>query len=460
MVPISPEIYSGAAVVMDNRSLFDYIQKIEDRRAKRALAEQEAVDKYIDDASKKLTPTGMRAQDVPNFLKMQNDFRQLSNQYKSTKDPYKRLELQKKGDEMFLYIQKSKQAEELAKPARDALKNPENRKKLNTEKMMQDLAIHDLPLDFEGVSVLGIPTRRDINPNASYYKETPFDFVKTFKEAATGPGIKVSELSVSSDGKTKTITEGFGEPAIKSIASNFVKLVDIDEDKKNYYTIRAKDPQIYPAQKLADYDKKVKQYFPDITVDDEDPLSIALAEAILEAEKIKSQKFENIPKASVVNIGISPSTAVNYFGEVKNKLKTNPKEISAAGKPILTGSPVNDLSGIIQERVINIANTVTKGGMSIGATKIPYDQSNLFVQDNPDPNKIDIYEVKKSGNNITGVKRLVSADIKDINIEPQVGVQEKRAIIEQTKKESQIPGPVKPITPKTTNNWDKYKINR
>jgi len=156
---------------------------------------------------------------------------------------------------------------------------------------------------------LGIPQRRDINPNASYYKETPFDFIKTFKEAAIGPGIKVSELSVSSDGKTKTITEGFGKPAIKSIASNFVKLVDIDEDKKNYYTIRAKDSQIYPAQKLADYDKKVKQYFPDITVDDEDPLSIALAEAIIEAEGRKSQKFENAPRISVSTGGGGASGA-------------------------------------------------------------------------------------------------------------------------------------------------------
>jgi len=150
MVPISSNIYSAEAVVFDNKGLFDYQQKLADRRAKRELAEQEAIDKYIDDASKRLTPTGMRAQDVPGFLKMQNDFRQLSNQYKSTKDSYKRLELQKKGDEMFLFIQRSKQADELAKPTREALKNPENRKKLNTEKMMQDLAIHDLPLDFQG----------------------------------------------------------------------------------------------------------------------------------------------------------------------------------------------------------------------------------------------------------------------------------------------------------------------
>jgi hypothetical protein len=410
MVPISPNIYSSAAVVMDNRSLFDYMQKIEDRRAKRALAEQEAVDKYIEDASKKLTPTGMRAQDVPNFLKMQNDFRQLSNQYKSTKDPYKRLELQKKGDEMFLFIQRSKQADELAKPTREALKNPENRKKLNTEKMMQDLAIHDLPLDFQ---VLGLPMRKDIDPNASYYRETPFDFIKTFKEAATGPGIKVSELSVSSDGKTKTITEGFGDSSIKSIASNFVKLVDIDEDKKNYYTIRAKDPQIYPAQKLADYDKKVKQYFPDITVDDEDPLSIALAEAIIEAEGRKSQKFENAPRISVsTGDSAAKSQFIDYYKQLSD-LADSPFEFNTKpGGPKMLGVPMRKITSTsLQKLIIDIANDLNPNK--------DYNQTNLYVK------KLD-----------DGTIRIIDADDNidlgqineaDINIPTQAASPEKRA---------------------------------
>lgn len=410
MVPISSDIYSSAAVVMDNRSLFDYIQKIEDRRAKRALAEQEAVDKYIEDASKKLTPTGMRAQDVPNFLKMQNDFRQLSNQYKSTKDPYKRLELQKKGDEMFLFIQRSKQADELAKPTREALKNPENRKKLNTEKMMQDLAIHDLPLDFQ---VLGLPMRKDIDPNASYYRETPFDFIKTFKEAATGPGIKVSELSVSSDGKTKTITEGFGESAIKSIASNFVKLVDIDEDKKNYYTIRAKDPQIYPAQKLADYDKKVKQYFPDITVDDEDPLSIALAEAIIEAEGRKSQKFENAPRISV-STGDSAAKGqfIDYYKQLSD-LADKPFTFNTKpGGPKMLGVPMRKITSTsLQKLIIDIANDLNP--------KKNYNQTNLYVK------KLDDGTIRiiDADNNID----LGQINEADINIPTQAASPEKRA---------------------------------
>jgi hypothetical protein len=305
---------------------------------------------------------------------------------------------------MFLFIQKSKQADELAKPTREALKNPENRKKLNTEKMMQDLAIHDLPLDFQGVSEL----RRDINPNASYYRETPFDFIKTFKEAATGPGIKVSELSVSSDGKTKTITEGFGEPAIKSIASNFVKLVDIDEDKKNYYTIRAKDPQIYPAQKLADYDKKVKQYFPDITVDDEDPLSIALAEAIIEAEGRKSQKFENAPKISVSTGEATTQGPTRDIYKEINLATSAPDRLKRG-----TGAPVNILSGAAQNALIKLANDVTG--------RDDYSQANIYVKKFSDGKN---YIVDFDTN-----EPLVPFTKEDINIGVQVDVKGRRGAL-------------------------------
>jgi hypothetical protein len=408
MVPISPEIYSGAAVVMDNRSLFDYMQKIEDRRAKRALAEQEAVDGYLEDVNKKLTPTGMRAQDVPNFLKMQNDFRQLSNQYKSTRDPLKRLELQKKGDEMFLYIQKSKQADELAKPTREALKNPENRKKLNTERMMQDLAIHDMPLDFQGVQALGIPARRDINPNASYYKETPFSFKENFDKAATGPGIKFSELSITLGGKTNKISEGFNKPTIKSIASNFVDIVDTDEDKKSYYAIRAKNPQIYPAQKLAAYDKKVKEYFPEITVDDSDWRSIALAEAILEAENRNAEKFENAPRISVSTGGAAAQGPVRDLYTEIDRATSSPQRLKAD-----KGAPVNILSGAAQNALIKLANDVTG--------KDDYSQEKIYVKKFPD-GKNYIVDVQTN-------EPLVPFTKEDINIGAQVDVKGKRGAL-------------------------------
>jgi hypothetical protein len=423
MVPISPEIYSGAAVVMDNRSLFDYIQKLEDRRAKRALAEQEAVDNYLEDVNKKLTPTGMRAQDVPNFLKMQNDFRQLSNQYKSTRDPLKRLELQKKGDEMFLYIQKSKQADELAKPTREALKNPENRKKLNTERMMQDLAIHDMPLDFQGVQALGIPARRDINPNASYYRETPFDFQKQFDEVAKGPGITISELEVIPGAKFNTIVKGFSKPTIGLIADNFVRGIDADEDKKSYYTIRAKN---LPADTLAQYGLKIKSYFPEMQLDEDlsnDPLQVALAEAIIEGERRKSQDIEKTPKISVSTGEVAEKKPPRDLYKEIDRATSSPQRLRKD-----KGAPVNQFSGDAQKALIKLANDVT------GSDE--YNQEKIYVKKFSD-GKNYIVDVETN-------KPLVPFTKEDINIGAQVDVKGKRGALTG---EVPVPGPIPKKSP-------------
>lgn len=416
MVPISPQVYSAEAVVFDTKPLFDYAQKLDERRAKRALAEQEAIDKYVEQTQKNLTPTGMRSQDIPGFQKMQDEFRSLANQYKNTKDPIKRFQLQKKGDEMFLYIQKSKEEEKKAEPARTALANPENRKKLNVPKMMEALSVHDLPLDFQGVPALGIPQRRSIDPNATYFRETPFSFKENFDKAATGPGIKFSEISITSGGKVNKITEGFNKSTIKSIASNFVDLVDADEDKKSYYTIRARDPQIYPSQKLAEYDKKVKEYFPDITVDDDDWRSIALAEAIKEAEKRNAEKFENAPKISVSTGEVKKGEVLDVYKEID--LATSSPQRLKSDK----GAPVDILSATAQIALINLANKVT-------GKKDYYNQSNIYVKKFSD-GKNYIVDFKTD-------KPLVPFTKQDINIPTQVDVAAERTVVSQAK--TQIP---------------------
>ncbi len=455
MVPISPEIYSSTAVVMDNRGLSDFILKLEDKRARRAAAEQDAIEKYLADASRKLTPTGMRTQDIPKFQQMETDWRNQALQYKNTKDPYKRLELEQKANEMFLYIQRSKEEGEKGKQTRDYLKNPDAKNKLNLPKLMQDLTLHDLPLDFEGVPALGIPKRKSIDPNATYYKETPFDFKKTFDEAAKGPAITVSELSVKpSDTKGFNVIEkGFSIPTSANIISNFAKSVESDEDKKAYYTIKGRN--LSPVR-LAELDKALKPYFPKIQVDDDDPISIAMAEAAEEATRRRTSDLQAIPKGTTVNVGGTDGGAyVDYFNEEVKKKLTNPVTISVQGKPVLKGLPVNSLSGTVQTRVIKIAEDITGG-------KKKYNQANLFIQDNPDdPNLIDVFEVQKQplSDIPTGAKKLASVTQKDINIEPQVSVKEAREAAAAPVPEV----PAKKEAPKkatTTNKWDKYKINR
>jgi len=299
MVPISPQVFSGGAVVFDTRSLFDYQQKLAERRAKRDAAEQEALTNYLKEVSKIPDSEGMRNIDKKIFAKKVDDFRVLTNEFKkSPKNLDQRLKLERAADDLKLFVSRSKEEKEKTKSFNnfiaDIATSPEKRKSVDVQKLMIDKEMHDLPLDFSA-PYLGI-VRQDKEFNPNYYIPKPFDFTKNFNDAATGPGIKISELSTSSDGKTKTITEGFGEPAIKIIASNFAKSVESDDEKESYYRVRFKN---LTPEKLAEHNIRLKKYFPGMEVDDDNPASLAMAEAIEEAEGRKSQKFENAPRISV-----------------------------------------------------------------------------------------------------------------------------------------------------------------
>jgi uncharacterized protein YeeX (DUF496 family) len=287
MVPISPNIYSAEAVVFDNKGLFDLQQKIADRRAKKQAAEQEALDTYLKEMSKIPESYGMRNIDKKEFAKKVDDFRLLSNEFrKSPKNLEKRLQLEQAADQLKLFVSRSKEAKEGTKSFNnfilDISTNPEKRKSVDIQKLMLDKEIHDLPLDFNA-PYLGI-VREDKEFNPNYYIPKPFDFQKTFDESAKGPGIAISELGVGPS-KTKgydEIKKGFGESAIKSIASNFAKNVEADGEKESYYKVRFNN---LTPEKLAEQNIRLKKYFPKMEVDDDNPVSLAMAEAIEEAER-------------------------------------------------------------------------------------------------------------------------------------------------------------------------------
>lgn len=457
MVPISPQVFSGGAVVFDTRSLFDYQQRLAERRAKRDAAEQEALDNYLKELGKTPDPYGMRKNDIPTFNKKLNDFRQLSNDFKKApKNLESRLKLQQAADDLKIFVARSKEEKEKDKSYNnliaDLAANPEKRRTTNVEKLIADKTNQDLPLDFPGVAMLGIPARADKDFNPNYYIPKPFDFKSNFDEAAKGPGITVSELSATPS-KTSpgfnVIQRGFGNSAIKSIASNFAKSVEADDEKESYYRIRFKN---LTPEKLTEHNVRLKKYFPAMEVDDDNPVSLAMAEAIEEAEKRTSSDLQAISRGTTVNVGGTDGKAyVDYFNEEIKKKLASPLTISVGGKPALVGVPVKDLSVIVQKRIIGAAEEITGG-------KKKYNQSNLFIQANPDDsNLVDIVEVKKENGVPVSANVLVSATQKDINIEPQVSVKEAREAAAALVPEA----PAKKEAPKkTTNKWDKYKINR
>ncbi len=450
MVPISPQVFSGGAVVFDTRSLFDYQQRLAERRAKRDAAEQEALDNYLKELGKTPDPYGMRKNDIPTFNKKLNDFRQLSNDFKKApKNLESRLKLQQAADDLKIFVARSKEEKEKDKSYNnliaDLAANPEKRKTTNVEKLIADKTNQDLPLDFPGVAMLGIPARADKDFNPNYYIPKPFDFKSNFDEAAKGPGITVSELSATPS-KTSpgfnVIQRGFGNSAIKSIASNFAKNVEADDEKESYYRIRFKN---LTPEKLTEHNVRLKKYFPAMEVDDDNPVSLAMAEAIEEAEKRTSSDLQAISKGTTINLDREGKKGfVDYYGEMEEKLKT-PKTIGKPGLPEsqrIKGFPVNELSAITQERLIDISKKLT--GQD-------YNQGNLLIQRNPKDKLIYLSFVEKD--DATGipisVTQLVPLTKQDINLEPQVGVQEKR----EAASEAAFPAPKTGTTPAKQNTY-------
>lgn len=365
MVPISPEIYSGAAVVMDNRSLFDYAQKIEERRAKKSLAEQEAIDKYVVEIGKNLTPTGMKVNDIPDYLKMQQELRELSDKYKSSRNPFDKLALNNKADEMFLFINESKGAVKEGEQPTSTLGDASKRNQVDFETLAKDLELHNLPLRD--------PNRKKIGALSNYFFPQQFNEVSVFNEASKG--IKESEFGATIVKGEKFIPVRYGEDAIRSIAENYVKLVDIDPTGVNYYKGKLKN---LPAEQIAEAVARVKKYYPTLDIDEDDPLVLKLSDAIKTAEGINYQKTQVAPtKVSVSTGGAAGGPLLDYYKQLVSawkpfKVETQP--YTFAGRE---GLPLNKIKNVeLQSLLIKKAKELMPDE--------EFSQKNLYLKRFPD----------------------------------------------------------------------------
>jgi hypothetical protein len=281
MVPISPQAYSAEAVVFDTRPLAALQQKLAAKREAKRAAEDDAINKYLTDQAGKLTPTGVRAIDLPGFEKRRKDWMQFSilNKDKIKKDPLTRMEADRLYNDALAWQQQSKDATGERTPAIDLIRNPNTRNQLNFERVAGDITLHDLALDD--------PNRKKIDYNASWYKAPSFDFNKEFKVAAEGqqkaflrkiPGTLDTQLG------TIQTEEGFLPESIKQIARNFARSVIEDPNKLDYYERKSKSAS---ADELIKLNAILKPYFPKLEVALDQPEALAMAEAIERAQSIK-----------------------------------------------------------------------------------------------------------------------------------------------------------------------------
>ncbi len=412
MVPISPQVYSAEAVVFDTKPLFDYAQKLDERRAKRALAEQEAIENYLKELPKSINPAGMAVNDIPDYLAMQKEFRQLSNKYKSTKNPLDKIAVDNKADEMLLHVSKSKDKVKKSEQPTATLADPNKKGKVDFTSLSSALDFHNLPIKD--------PKRKEITSLSPYFFPEQFDEVGTFNEAAKG--IKESELGTTIVKGEKIIPVGYNENAVRSIAENYVKLIDINPTGISYYKGKLEN---LPAEKIAEAVARVKKYYPKLEIDDDEPSFLKLSDAIKAAEQRTSQKIENAPKISVSTGGDAKAGPVRDLYKEIDLATSSPKRLKEG-----TGSPVNIFSGDAQKALINLANAVT------GTTD--NNQSNIFVQKLSDGKNYIMKAIFDDNNKVIGGEPLVPFTEEDINIRAQVDVGGRRAVVAQG--QLQVPG--------------------
>jgi hypothetical protein len=208
----------------------------------------------------------------------------------------------------------------------------------------------------------------------------------------------------------KIIPVGYGENAIKSIAENYLKIVNINPDATRYYKGKLKN---LPAEKVAEAVARVKKYYPQLDIDDDEPSFLKLSDAIEAAEQRTSQKIKN---ASRISVSTGDSAAkgefIDYYKQLSD-LADKPFTFNIKpGGPKMLGVPMRKITSTsLQKLIIDIANDLNPNKS--------YNQTNLYVK------KLD-----------DGTIRIIDADDNidlgqineaDINIPTQAASPEKRA---------------------------------
>lgn len=344
MVPISPQVYSAEAVTFDTKSLFDYMQRLDERRAKRALAEQEAFDEWNKANEKAFDSSNLRTQERPLFDKKLQEYRQLSLEAKRNPRDYNKKALaQRKADELFSLVNKSKNAKEIGKEyvsiLRNIQNNPEQRKTTDIDALIKDISINDLPIGFPGAPFLGIPKRPDdTSPKLNYYKPAPVNTYDLVQKNLAGIELDVPKKvgETDKDFYYKAVQK-YKPEGIVTVAERVGKVVSGDPLLQSSYKVKG---QQYSSEDMAKLnllvkslkDNSGKPLFPNLEVDIDDPVSIAIGEAV--EDMIKREKSSNVFDKIA-------------FAKYQSGLRKSEKEATtAAARPAIKGNAIDEIGEI------------------------------------------------------------------------------------------------------------------
>jgi hypothetical protein len=143
------------------------------------------------------------------------------------------------------------------------------------------------------------------------------------------------------------------------------RAIAITSDKsglKTYRNILKEGEQQVPTEEFISLAKAYNSVNPNDVMDT--PVKVAMADIILNKMGVagRGEKSYARPQGTTINVGGDGARQfVDYYGEIEGKLRT-PVTIGKPGLPEserIKGFPVNKLSAITQDRLIDIAKKLT-----------------------------------------------------------------------------------------------------
>jgi hypothetical protein len=442
MVPISPQAYSAEAVVFDTRPLAALQQKLAAKKA----AKDEALDKYFLDLKNKINPAGMRTQDLPEWNKELENW--ISNGVMNRKEIAKGGMAQQ--EYLLKYqnlLSKVEQSKQMGKFQSDLESKKQEGKIDEDDFPLLDsirLSIYN-PQHYKNTETLTPYSMGDFSENIPTWDVSKRKQFIDYSAAGVDPAGKINEKSVFdpvTQRKTTTFDKVYTEDQLMKMAERAVAIGSDRSGLKTYKKILESGEQVgkrkvinpvtqqeeivlepkVPSEEFIKLAKAYNSVFKNDIMDT--PLKVAAADIILNKMGVAGRGETSYARPRDTNINLGGDGGkqfVDYYGEIEGKLRM-PVTIGKPGAPKeqrIEGYPVNKLSAITQDRIIDIAKKLTGED---------YAQGDLLIQRNPKDKLIYLSFVEKD--DATGVPirvtQLVPLTKQDINLEPQVSVKEKR----------------------------------
>lgn len=302
MPPQIPNIYTLGQVQVSTQPL----AQLQGQLLAKQQAKEEALDKYYNDLTGKITSAGMHSKDIPGFLKEKEDLAKYwnSNKNEISKGGLAKQEFDARANKIFSHIEQSKGDVKFLYDMRDKEIEDEDMPKLAARgRSIYDPAYYKdpntlTPYDYSDFThFVPLP---DVAKQNSYWGAITQGFEpKTREYEKDAKGNIIYTPIPDSFGKKAKYKEGYGVDQIKAMADRAASYVSTDEGYKKLYNIPLNDAAKATKQNLplspefVELKKAFDYYYPGGIMDT--PEEVAKAAAIVRLQKIKNEGEKEFP---------------------------------------------------------------------------------------------------------------------------------------------------------------------